>query len=84
MMPSGMGGSMVSPRPLRSSSPFWQLRRRSTAMCMGDLDVIFDVATYFYAVSNFNFYVRTLRFPTLLFSFNKNRANPFFLILEDF
>jgi len=46
---------------------------------MGGLDIIFDVATYFYAVSYFNFFVETLAFLyTPLLSFNKNRANPFF------
>ena len=51
MIPSMRGGSMVSPRPLRSSSPFLQLRRRSTAMCMGGgLDVILERVCLFISI----------------------------------
>ena len=56
-MPSGIGGSMVSPRPLRSSSPLTQLRMRSRAISMDDLEL--DVM-YYMAVSGFNFFIKNI------------------------
>jgi len=46
---------------------------------MGGLDVIFDVATYFYAVSRFNFLSKIERLLLLIFDFLED-----FYIFESF